>query len=225
MESQGKHIWRRSFWALVGVAILGLGAAVLRVAQVGVDPYTAANIGISNAIGLDLGTYQLISNAVLLIPIFFLGRMYLGIGSVINMVMAGYFVQWFSDWLAPLVPDDPGRVLQTAMFVVGIALFTFGASMYMTPGLGNAPYDGIAPVIVDHTHLPYRAVRVAQDLAFVALALVFHGQVGIGTVMTAFFAGPLIDFFTEKVNKPLLAKDLEHVDALERRVKTPHWHF
>ncbi len=58
------------------------------------------------------------------------------------------------------------------------------------------------------TRLPYRAVRVAQDLLFVALALAFHGQVGIGTVMTAFFAGPLIDFFTEKVNKPLMKKDL-----------------
>lgn len=57
------HPLRRSFWALVGVAILGFGSAVLRVAQVGVDPYTAANIGISNTIGLDLGTYQLISNA------------------------------------------------------------------------------------------------------------------------------------------------------------------
>ncbi|QRY48364.1 hypothetical protein JVX93_02065 [Mycolicibacterium boenickei] len=65
------HYWRRSFWALVGVAVLGFGSAVLRVAQVGVDPYTAANIGISNTIGLDLGTYQLISNAVLLIPVFF----------------------------------------------------------------------------------------------------------------------------------------------------------
>lgn len=40
------HTLRRSFWALVGVAILGFGSAVLRVAQVGVDPYTAANIGI-----------------------------------------------------------------------------------------------------------------------------------------------------------------------------------
>ncbi|UHJ54138.1 hypothetical protein LT337_21920 [Mycolicibacterium fortuitum] len=46
MASQNMHPLRRSFWALVGVAILGFGSAVLRVAQVGVDPYTAANIGI-----------------------------------------------------------------------------------------------------------------------------------------------------------------------------------
>ncbi|HEX5143420.1 MAG TPA: hypothetical protein VFW21_06080, partial [Mycobacterium sp.] len=87
-------------------------------------------------------------------------------------------------------------------------LFAGGASMYMTAGLGNSPYDAIAPIIVDRSRLPYRAVRVVQDLLFVGLALVFGGQIGVGTVMTAFFAGPLIDFFTEKVNKPLMRKDL-----------------
>lgn len=133
------HYVRRSFWALVGVAVLGFGSAVLRVAQVGVDPYTAANIGISNTIGLDLGTYQLISNAVLLIPVFFLGRMYIGIGSIINMVMTGYFVQWFSALLSPLLPSEPTRLVQTVLFLIGITLFAAGASMYMTAALGNAP--------------------------------------------------------------------------------------
>lgn len=225
MAGRDSHYWKRAFWALVGVAVLGLGASVLRVAQVGVDPYTAANIGISNTIGLDLGTYQLISNAILLIPIVLFGRMYIGVGSVINMVMTGYFIQWFSDLLYPLVPSDPTRLVQAVMFLVGITLFAAGASMYMTAALGNSPYDAIAPIIVDHTRLPYRAVRVAQDLVFVALALAFHGQVGIGTVMTAFFAGPLIDFFTEKVNKPLMKKDLAALSAFQQRVATTRWHF
>ncbi|WP_312980033.1 hypothetical protein [Corynebacterium sp.] len=33
-------------------------------------------------------------------------------------------------------------------------------------------------------------------------AILFKGRVGFGTVMTAFFNGPLIQFFTEKVNQP-----------------------
>jgi uncharacterized membrane protein YczE len=49
---------------------------------------------------------------------------------------------------------------------------------------------------------------VVQDLAFVGLAIALGGPVGVGTVMTAFFAGPLIDFFTERVNKPLLRRAL-----------------
>ncbi|HEX5143485.1 MAG TPA: hypothetical protein VFW21_06415, partial [Mycobacterium sp.] len=113
-----RRFWKRSFWATVGVAILGLGSAILRVAQVGVDPYTAANIGISNTIGMELGNYQLISNVALFVPVLLFGRKYIGIGTIINMVLTGYFIQWFSVLLNPLVPDTPGRVLQTAMFVV-----------------------------------------------------------------------------------------------------------
>jgi uncharacterized membrane protein YczE len=199
-------------WAFLGVAVLGFGSAVLLSAHVGVDPFTAANIGASTLLGVDLGVYQLVINAVLLVPVVLWGRRYIGVGTIINMVMTGFFVQWFSALLAPLVPDPPGRLLQTALFVVGIVLFTAGASAYMTAGVGTAPYDAIAPIVVDRTHARYRVVRVVQDLAFVGLAIALGGPVGVGTVMTAFFAGPLIDFFTERVNTPLLRRALPDDD-------------
>ena len=113
----------RIFWVLVGIALIGLGSATLRVAGVGVDPYTAANIGISHTLGLDLGTYQLISNVVLFIPMLIWGRKYIGVGSILNMVLTGFFVQWFTALLSPVVPKHPAPWLITVMFAVGIAVF------------------------------------------------------------------------------------------------------
>ena len=194
----------RALWALGGVAVLALGSAVLLSAHVGVDPFTAANIGVSGHLGVGLGAYQLAVNVVLLVPVVVWARRYVGLGTVINMVMTGFFVQWFGAVLNPLVPDPPSHLLQAVLFGVGIVLFTAGASAYMTAGIGTAPYDAIAPIVVDRTGWRYRAVRVVQDLAFVGLAVAFGGPVGVGTVMTAFFAGPLIDFFTTRVNTPLL---------------------
>ncbi|RAD55113.1 hypothetical protein DN508_37920, partial [Burkholderia multivorans] len=55
----------RSLYALAGVVLIGLGAAILQTGGVGVDPYTALNIGISERIGWSLGAYQLLSNAIL----------------------------------------------------------------------------------------------------------------------------------------------------------------
>jgi len=207
------HLVARAVWALLGVAVLGLGSSVLRAAQVGVDPFTAANIGVSARLGMDLGTYQLLVNAVLLLPMLAWGRRYIGLGTVINMVMTGFFVQWFSALLVPLVPDPPHHLLQTVLFVVGILLFTAGASAYMTAGIGTAPYDALAPIVVDRTGARYRVVRVVQDLAFVGLAVLFGGPVGVGTVMTAFFAGPLIDFFNRRVSAPLLERVLPDRDG------------
>ncbi|MFD6176305.1 MULTISPECIES: YczE/YyaS/YitT family protein [unclassified Isoptericola] len=217
VRAEAAYLAPRAAWALGGVALLALGSAVLLGAHVGVDPFTSANIGVSTRLGVGLGPYQLAVNAVLLVPVLVWGRRYVGLGTVINMVMVGFFVQWFSALLGPVLPDPPGLLLQGVLFLVGIVLFTAGASAYMTAGIGTAPYDAIAPIIVDRTGVRYRVIRVVQDLAFVGLAIAFGGPVGVGTVMTAFFAGPLIDFFTERVNKPLLHRLLPDGGAQEAR--------
>ena len=59
-----KETWLRSLFALIGVAIIGFGASLLRVGGVGLDPYTAANIGTGERLGLSLGVYQLMINLV-----------------------------------------------------------------------------------------------------------------------------------------------------------------
>ncbi|MGJ0184434.1 YitT family protein [Corynebacterium glyciniphilum] len=201
-----RETWLRSGYALFGVMIIGLGAAILQTGGVGVDPYTALNTGVSSTIGWTLGTYQLVSNLVLFIPVLIWGRKYIGPGTVINMVLTGFFIDLFSFLLGPVIPDDPSLLLMTVFFAGGIGVFAFGASAYMSAGVGTAPYDAIAPMIVDKTGWNYTKVRVPQDVLTVVAAVLFKGQVGFGTVMTAFFNGPLIQFFTEKINKPAVER-------------------
>ena len=203
---RGKEFWVRGGYALFGVAVIGLGASILQVGGVGVDPYTALNIGVSDRLGWTLGSYQLLSNIVLFIPVLIWGRRYIGWGSAINMVLTGFFIDLFSAILELFVPDEPSLLVMTVFFVLGAVTFAFGASAYMTADLGTAPYDAIAPMIVDHTGWEYQKVRVPQDILVVASAVFFRGPVGFGTVITAFFNGPLIQFFTKRVNQPVLEK-------------------
>ena len=79
-------------FALIGVAIIGFGASLLPRRWRRADPYTAANIGTGERLGLSLGVYQLMINLVLLILIFFFGRRHIGIGTVINMVLTGFLL-------------------------------------------------------------------------------------------------------------------------------------
>ncbi|MGC6769673.1 YczE/YyaS/YitT family protein [Enterococcus sp. LJL51] len=194
----------RSLFALLGVAILAFGAATLRIGQVGLDPYTAANIGIGETLGLSLGVYQLIINIVILILVFIFGRKYIGIGTVINMVLTGFFIDFFTWMYTNLFSIELNLITQAALLIIGVVIFTFGASFYMSAKLGNAPYDAIAPIIVDRTNLSYRLIRVSQDVFFVILAFIFGGPVGVGTVINAFFTGPLIEFWNKKVSEPLI---------------------
>ncbi|MHC5217648.1 YczE/YyaS/YitT family protein [Enterococcus sp. LJL128] len=194
----------RSLFALLGVAILAFGAATLRIGQVGLDPYTAANIGIGETLGLSLGVYQLIINIVILILVFIFGRKYIGIGTVINMVLTGFFIDFFTWMYTNLFSIELNLITQAALLIIGVVIFTFGASFYMSAKLGNAPYDAIAPIIVDRTNVSYRLIRVSQDVFFVILAFIFGGPVGVGTVINAFFTGPLIEFWNKKVSEPLI---------------------
>ncbi|MTD38907.1 hypothetical protein GIX45_09720 [Erwinia sp. CPCC 100877] len=211
MERNNKELVLRSFYALVGVAILAFGAALLRVGQVGLDPYTAANIGIGETLGLSLGVYQLIVNIIILILVFIFGRKYIGIGTIINMVLTGFFIDFYTGLFDTFFTVKMTIILQVVFLIVGIIIFTFGASFYMSAKLGNAPYDAIAPIIVDYTKSQYRLVRIAQDIFFVILAFIFGGPVGVGTVINAFFTGPLIDFWNKKVSEPLIDKGVQKI--------------
>jgi len=199
----------RSLYALIGVAILAFGAATLRIGQVGLDPYTAANIGIGNVLGLSLGVYQLMINFIILGIVFILGRSYIGIGTVINMVLTGFFIDFYTWVYTDFITIKINFFTQSLALVIGVLIFTFGASFYMSAKLGNAPYDAIAPIIVERTKFHYRSVRVSQDIFFVVLAFIFGGPVGIGTVINAFFTGPLIDFWNKKVSQPIIEKSIK----------------
>lgn len=201
-----KELAVRSGYSLVGVAIIGLGAAILQVGGVGVDPYTALNIGVSDRIGWSLGAYQLLSNVVLFIPMLIWGRHYIGVGSIFNMVLTGFAIDLFSALLELTLPQDASLLSMTVFFVIGIVVFAFGASAYMSADVGMAPYDALAPMIVDRTRWEYRRVRVPQDVLVVILAVLFRGAVGFGTIMTAFFNGSLIQYFSERVHRPVLVR-------------------
>lgn len=198
----------RSVYALIGVAILAFGAATLRIGQVGLDPYTAANIGIGSVLKLSLGIYQLIINLVILGLVFIFGKRYIGIGTVINMALTGFFIDFYTWIYTNFFTIELNLFSQSLLLILGVLIFTFGASFYMSAKVGNAPYDAIAPIVVEWTGAQYRLVRVIQDIIFVVIAFIFGGPVGIGTVINAFFTGPLIDFWNKKICEPLIEKSI-----------------
>ena len=206
MKRANKELVIRSFCALIGVAILSIGVATLRIGNVGLDPYTAANVGISNVLGTSLGVYQLAVNLFILVFVFLFGRKYIGVGTIINMVLTGFFIDFFTWIYLDIIKFNVTNTSRIVLLVVGIIIFTFGASFYMSAKLGNAPYDAIAPIIVDYTNYQYRTIRIIQDVSFVIIALIFSGPVGIGTVINAFFTGPLIEFWNQKVSQPFIEK-------------------
>lgn len=196
---------KRFVMMVISVILIGFSVAVFSLADFGVDPFTSMNMGISSKLGMGLGTYQLCVNLVLFIITLIFGKQLIGIGSLANMVFVGYICQLFTFAFSNFSIDNMTVVIRIFLMLTGVILLSFGASLYFTSSLGVAPYDAIGFIIEHKTNLPYKWCRVITDLACTAVALIFSGPVGLGTIVTAFCMGPVISFFDKKVSSKILS--------------------
>lgn len=204
-----KNLTKRKLSAVIlGNLILGIGIAVLRFSQMGNDPFCASTMAISGGLGMGLGTYQLLLNVVLFVFQLLWGRSYIGLGTLINLFLLGYIVQ-FGTWVldsafgaAPVLT----LLQQLVIMAAALVILTFGLAMYQVAELGVAPYDFVALGLSDRLPLPYFVIRVGTDavcviviLAAVGVGFITWGgsHLGVGTVITAFFLGPLVEYFSK----------------------------
>lgn len=189
----------------IGVALIGVGVALLRLSGLGTDPFSCMNIGVSNHLPISYGTYQLFVNIVLFVPMAFFYRMGLGLGTIVNMVGVAYVAD-FMMWLLHFVNVTEQTVapvfwMRIFLLMAGICVLCFGVAFYMECNLGIAPYDALGPMIEKYTKgkLKFKWARIITDVICVTIGYFTGAVVGIATVVTAFFTGPLVSFFREKV--------------------------
>ncbi|MFL2134611.1 YczE/YyaS/YitT family protein [Desemzia sp. FAM 24101] len=207
MSINWKNFLLRTLTSIIGITLISFGSALSESMDMGLDPFTALNRGASALLGFSLGNYQLVVNLVILAIVFFMKHSLIGSGTIFNMVLVGYQVEFFTGLFTnTFAVDELSLVIRIVVTIIAILIFTLGVAVYMDTELGVSPYDAIAPLITDKTGWKYTPVRVSQDLIVVLAALLVGGPVGVSTFITGFFAGPLITFFSKKVSQPLMDK-------------------
>lgn len=206
-----KISFKRFMFMLIGVAFLGAGVGLLSLAGFGTDPFACMNFGVSAHLPIGYGTYQLIVNIVLFIPLIFMYPKSFGIGAVFNMIGVGYiaeFVLWMSGRLHITTESLSGMIgVKIVIMVAGVLSLCFGIALYMECDLGASPYDILGQVIEDKTHgkIKFRWGRMMLDFISVTIGYLAGATVGIATVITAFLAGPIISYFKEHIVKKILS--------------------
>ena len=206
---------RRILMSLAGVCICAVSVGIFKIAAFGVDPFQSLMSGLDSLIPIPFGTLYVLVNLVLLIFSLVADRRNIGIATFINLFLLGYITQFSYDLLQILLPD-PSMLIRSLCLLVGIVIICFGSSLYMTANLGVSTYDAVAIVLSGKWKWgKFKYIRICTDLVCVLLGVGFFllsggqlGQIpaiaGIGTIITAFFMGPLIQFFCDHVAKPLL---------------------
>ncbi len=208
---------KRVLMSLFGVIICAISVGIFKLAALGVDPFQALMSGLDQLIPIPFGTLYVIVNLVLLSFALLTDRHYIGIATFINLFLLGYITQFTLELLKNIFPN-PSVPFRFGCLVVAIVIICFGSALYMTADLGVSTYDAIALVCANKWKLgQFKYIRIVTDLVCVvggiAVFMIGGGQwnkvlefVSVGTIITAFFMGPLIDFFNRKIAIPLLNK-------------------
>lgn len=211
IKSQRKRI----LMSLFGVLISGVCVGFMKAAEFGVDPFQVLVSGLDWTIPIEFGLLYVLINAVLLLFSVAADRRNIGIATFINLFLLGYVVDFTKGALDSLFPA-PGLALRIGFLLLGIVVLCIGSSLYMTADLGVSTYDAVAIVMSRKWKWgQFKYVRICTDLVCVLLGglLIYvtsgslselAASIGVGTIVTAFFMGPLISFFNEKIAQPML---------------------
>ena len=207
---------RRILMSLLGVVIGAISVGIFKIAAMGVDPFQSLMSGLYKLIPISFGTLYVIVNVVMLTFSLIVDRSKIGLATFINLFLLGYITEFAYGFFQTLIVN-PSMPVRAVCLVVGIVILCFGSALYMTADLGVSTYDAIAIALSGKWKIArFQYCRIATDLVCVisgvALFLLGGGTVGqiptiagVGTIVTAFFMGPLIEFFNRTVARPMLA--------------------
>ena len=218
MKTINPLLKRRIVLALAGMIIAGISIGFFKRAFFGVDPFQCLCAGMDMAFpSISFGTLYVIVNLVLLSFALILDRRKIGLATLINLFLLGYVAEFSQRCVRGLLPE-PTLAVRILLLAVAIVIMCLASAFYFTADLGVSTYDAVALIWSQRQQkIPFAVCRVITDLICVlgGVALCraagftlsrIAGEVGVGTIITAFFMGSLIEFFNRRVARPFLER-------------------
>lgn len=210
-----QNFTKRVVMCVLGVLVCGFSVGFFKRAELGVDPFQSFMAGLDLLVPIQFGTLYVIANLCLLLFSLISDKHYIGLATIINLSVLGYVAQFSHDLMNKLFPDLSlvGRLI---FLLIGIVLMCFASAFYFVADLGVSTYDAVALIITKTWKIgKFSYIRIISDFVCVTVGVILYflagGQLngltaiaGIGTIITAFFMGPLIDFFNVHVATPFL---------------------
>jgi uncharacterized membrane protein YczE len=173
------------FILIFGLALFGVGEALLIQSTIGNSPWSVFAQGLSLQTELSIGQSTALTSLAVLalwIPL----KQKPGFGTLANIAVISIFVQLGVDHIPIVNFNFP---LQMLYVIVGIGLVGFGSAIYITCGLGPGPRDGLMTSLHKNTGIRISRVRLSIEVIVLLAGMALGGSVGIGTAMFALFIG------------------------------------
>lgn len=192
---------KKIIFAIIGIAFVGIGVAFNAAAGLGNDSIGIVYDGLRNTLKLSTNQLGLASNIInfgLIILLLLIGRKYINIGTLIYILPYGFFVKMGSKLFNIIFPADM-MFHKIVASVLGCMILYFGVSIFIAMDIGLDPFTGLVMVIKDVLKWEYNKTKILFDCSFICIGIILGGKLGVVTVITAFSAGPIIQFMSQKI--------------------------
>lgn len=181
-----------------GLFIVASGIVFMINARLGVTPWDVLHIGLSTKIGLTIG--QVIQGTgLLLIAVSYFFKIKPSIGTILNMIFLGLFVDLVISW--GYVPQPELLWLRIVLYICGVLFYGFGIAFYISPNLGAGPRDSLMLALTRVSRFRVGTIRTFIEVTVATIGYFLGGPLGIGTVIFALSIGLFMELGFTTISK------------------------
>ncbi|AJD89891.1 hypothetical protein JMA_05740 [Jeotgalibacillus malaysiensis] len=183
---------------LLGLLLLSFGISMMIVADLGVGPWDALYVGLSETIGFTVGTWVFILGIILILLNGYLMKKTPDFLAIITIFLIGVFMDF---WLLVAFAgvDALTMPVRAMMLVAGVLIIALGITFYLQANFARNPIDSLMMAIKMRTGKSLAFSKTIMEVSVLVIAFLFGGPIGLGTVIVAFGIGTLIQLFITPV--------------------------
>ncbi|WNS46037.1 YitT family protein [Paenibacillus sp. MMS20-IR301] len=185
-----------------GIIILTFGVALTILADLGTSPFDALLVGLSEHVGLTVGSWEVLIACLLIGCNACLSRQRPEMLGLITAFITGLGIDMWIFLLHKLIEPDLW-ISQAAAFALGMVTIGLGTAVYLRANFAPIPIDRLTLVLLKITKLNILYTRTIIYLVFLLAALLFHGPIGAGTVLTVCLGGVILKYWMSVTEKGL----------------------
>lgn len=190
---------------VIGIFVLTLGIALTIQSDLGTSPFDALLVGLSVNVGLTVGSWEMILALMLICCNALLSKQRPEISGLLTAIITGFGIDLWLFLLQGWSGSElgPGKWV---CFAFGLIVIGLGTAAYLHTNFAPIPVDRLTLIVRDLTKTNLFFARTFVYLAFLLVAALLKGPIGIGTILTVCFGGLILNFFM-----PLTRKGLDRI--------------
>jgi len=175
---------------ILAFLIIGYGIAQIKALDFGMAPWDTLGLGLVRKTSLEFGQItQIIGFLIIFFSMFF--KIYPGIGTILNMIFIGLFVDLVSRFNVIIAPEN--HFLKVVVLLYALTVQCYGMYSYLKYELGAGPRDGLMVGLVQITGVSVKYIKTGIEAIVLFCGFLLGGTVGLGTVITTLTGGFILN--------------------------------